>query len=169
MLQDDGWRSIEELVVYGREPVACVFDPEVVGRADFIDTDFLETLAYKTGGNSRLYRDPAVPGMVADSERFRAILDQVDSGNVLFAFDDVSLPAGLITWEEEGASARIGTIAVLPEQSGRGLGSELLKAWMSMMAGKKIVFAGTQSHNPARSLYEGHGFKRIGTEWTFHK
>ena len=124
------------------------------------DMEEIERIALATGGRSRLYKDRAVHDYTADVYRLW-VIRQAD---FLMA-----QPGGFLAWDENQSEARINTLAVDPEKQGEGIGSNLLRAWMSMMVGKKKVIAGTQEDNPARSFYETHGFKIERKEITFHR
>jgi len=156
-LISDGWDEIETLVVYGRQPVYSHFDRDLLVMPD---PEEMADIAAATGGNSRLYKDPRVPRKVAEKERVRMALK---ASNV------IAQSGGFLTWEEDEGMARISTIAVSPDCQRQGIGGNLLRAWMTMMVGKALVVAGTQSTNPATSFYEGYGFQVIGRGKTFHK
>jgi ribosomal protein S18 acetylase RimI-like enzyme len=124
------------------------------------DIDEVFRIALMTGGHSRLYKDPLVDRSVADEYR----LDTIAASDAV-----VTQEGGFLAWNDSGESARISTIAVLPEYQGKGVGSNLLRAWLTMMVGRRKVYAGTQSDNrAARSLYERHGFEIEEEEVTLH-
>jgi ribosomal protein S18 acetylase RimI-like enzyme len=146
---------VELLETWGREPVSCEY--ESVGNVDFEEID---RIAIETGGHSRLYQDPEIPRDLADAHRLMTVVN---------ADKIIAQKGGFLAWWEEPRVARIEIIAVDPQMQGRGIGSNLLRVWMTMMVGKEMVLAGTQSTNPAREFYRNHGFKIVLRERTFHK
>jgi len=142
--------------VYARSPVTVPFEDLGVEP----DSEEIHRIALATGGNTRLYRDKEVPVELADYFRLRV----VEFGGRLIMQD-----GGFLSWREDGTEARINMIAVDPKCQGKGIGSNLLRVWMTMMVGKSRIVAGTQSDNPAAKLYQNHGFKIAEKELTFHK
>jgi len=75
-------------------------------------------------------------------------------------------PAGFATWTRSGDTATLVTVQVLPEFRRRGLG-RLLVRWFidqARSAGCAAVELGVHRDNPARDLYEGVGFTRVGED-----
>ena len=73
------------------------------------------------------------------------------------------LPAGFSTGYIDDATPEL-AIAVLPECTGQGIGSALLSALIdSVRAEFPAIVLTVRDGNPARRLYERHGFVEIGT------
>lgn len=61
-------------------------------------------------------------------------------------------------------------IAVRPEHRGRGLGKRLLDIFANQARkrGAERIFLEMRANNPARALYEAHGFEPIGTRKNYY-
>ena len=150
-----GWREIEEFVTYERE--AESLDHEFVSV-----TNFWEPFVFPFT-ESRLHRDPEVPDSVADDFKRKCIERASKRKWPLLTHGNMGF---LIVRPEEDAMA-IDLLGVFPGCRRQGVGSNLVKAFVSQSAG--TCRAGTQGHNPACQLYESLGFREVKRERTFHK
>lgn len=78
----------------------------------------------------------------------------------MFVAEHEGAQTGYCFWETHGDDAVLASIYVLPSQRGKGLGRQLLGAYVSDAASKgfRRLTLGVKPDNPARHLYESAGF-----------
>ncbi len=108
------------------------------------------------------YSTAQIAGMVPELVRINR--QRIPAGHHMLALveDDV---AGIACWvpgDFHGASARIGTLYVLPEYSGRGIGSDLVRRTLDDAAAAGHPRLGVNASLNAVDFYARFGFVPVG-------
>ncbi len=153
-----------------------------IRRATRADADFMKLMLYEAAFWRAGARRPPFHSALADTKLARYIKEWGRAGDSgLIAVKADAEPIGA-TWYRLFAADEPGygfidatipeiTLAVAPAYRSRGIGSDLLSALLEQArrAGFEAVSLSVDENNPARRLYERHGFERVarnGTAWT---
>ena len=166
----DGWRPIEILETWYSNvayPMAETHDFDIrrLRSSDRVACHFI--LGQNNYPLSRLFTDPNVPFVLADSTRGAWLRSVFDNDYLCLVADEDDVMAFITCYPYRGAN-RIGFLAVLNQYQGRGIAKALVRDLIRRV--KTDMYAGTQAHNEsARGLYASLGFECIGRQTTFHK
>jgi dTDP-4-amino-4,6-dideoxy-D-galactose acyltransferase len=175
-----GGRLVDTKVTYSR---TLAIEPDVrapSARADVVEYEAsdaspeLERLALQSGAFSRFRTDPDVPREAF--ERLyrtwirRSVAREIADRVLVVSERDASL-GGLVTLRFDGATGRIGLLAVESDSRGHGYGRQLLDAAHDLYRERGCSSARvvTQAANaPACRLFETFGYEVAERERVFH-
>lgn len=120
------------------------------------------SLAYESGKYSRFFIDDNMPPTVFKTLYCKWIENSLNGENgtdVLAYYDDENIQ-GLLTYSLTGNIAIIGLIAVAPQYVGKGIGTKLMKFFLSRLPeGTKVDVATQKRNTVACHYYEKNGFQ----------
>lgn len=163
-----GWREIEQLVTYEREPVELNDIPSVE-VADLWHYSVIRSMAFVGFSEDRLHKDPEVSD--DDADRFKLeCVDRAIKDKLPILISGEPTPLGFLIFRPEKKVSTLEMMTVVPGARRNGAGKRLVAGWLSASRGSDICRAGTQAHNEAACrMYESLGFHEVKRERTFHR
>lgn len=174
-LQDMGFRQVDTALTF-RSDMRLDGECSRISFACDDDADSVEQIAGKSFSNSRFHLDPNVDNHAADQikakwaanffagKRGDAMIVARNSAKKIVGFCQVLKP--------DAETAVIDLIAVSPDETGSGLGQEMLVfLWKNAIAGDRVenILVGTQAANlGAVKFYENAGFRLIKSQNILH-
>lgn len=76
---------------------------------------------------------------------------------------------GYLLYIENEDECEIIMLGVIPDQQRKGIASTLLKQMFEKIAGKAVFLEVNEKNEPAKKLYEKHGFKVIAKRQKYYK
>mgnify|MGYP006195837233 CR=1 FL=1 len=173
-LEDEGFRETDLRLTLDRDAAAA---PEPPGHnirpARAGDLPALEALARISHRNTRFYEDGRFDRARCDDLYAVWVRKAFDSPDTSVLVPDADgRAAGYLTLEQGRPEARIGLVAVAPDQQGRGLGDALLveAVRLARAAGSERIRVVTQGRNArAVRFYERGGFRARSREFWYHR